>query len=122
MNMQVEITGSGAPLVLLPGGLTGWLSWIPFAERLAPSRKVVRVQLLSVQQGLDGQPLPTDYSPKTEKLALAETLESLGLTAPVDFAGWSYGAEVTLDFALDYPQWVRTLTLIEPAALWVIPA
>lgn len=121
MAMLSEITGEGRPLVLVPGGLTGWLSWIPFAERLAPTRKVVRVQLLSVQLGLDGRPLPDDYSPKTEARALAETLESLGLIPPLDFAAWSYGALVTLDFALDNPGWVRTLALIEPGSLWVLP-
>ncbi len=122
MIMLSETIGEGSPLVLVPGGLTGWLSWISFAERLAPTRKVVRVQLLSVQLGLDGQPLPADYSPATEKTALANTLESLGMTPPVDFAAWSYGAEVTLDFALDNPGWVRTLTLIEPPAFWVLPS
>jgi pimeloyl-ACP methyl ester carboxylesterase len=121
MVMLYESTGEGRPLVLVPGVLTGWLSWIPHAERLSATRQVVRVQLLSVQLGLDGQPLPADYSPKTEKMALANTLESLGLTPPVDFAGWSYGAAVALDFALDHPQWVRTLTLIEPPAFWVLP-
>ena len=65
LTMLTEVTGEGEPLVLVPGGLTGWASWMPFAERLAPSRKVVRVQLLSVQLGLEGRPLPTDYSPKT---------------------------------------------------------
>jgi pimeloyl-ACP methyl ester carboxylesterase len=122
MKMQWEAAGEGAPLVLAPGGLTGWLSWIPHSERLSETRKVVRVQLLSVQLGLDGRPLPDDYSPKTESAALANTLESLGLTPPVDFAGWSYGAEITLDFALDNPSWVRTLTIIEPSAYWVLPS
>lgn len=122
MAMLSEITGEGDPLVLVPGGLTGWLSWMPFAERLATSRKVVRVQLLSVQLGLDGQPLPPGYSPRTEAQALADTLVSLGLTTPVDFAAWSYGAEATLDFALDNPGWVRTLTIIEPPAFWVLPS
>jgi pimeloyl-ACP methyl ester carboxylesterase len=122
MKMQWEAAGEGAPLVLAPGGLTGWLSWIPHVERLSETRKVVRVQLLSVQLGLDGRPLPDDYSPKTESAALANTLESLGLTPPVDFAGWSYGAEITLDFALDNPSWVRTLTIIEPLAYWVLPS
>jgi len=121
LTMLSEVKGEGEPLVLVPGGLTGWVSWIPFAERLSASRKVVRVQLLSVQLGLDGKPLPGDYSPATEKQALAKTVEALGLTPPVDFAGWSYGAEVTLDFALDHPEWVRTLTLIEPAAYWTLP-
>jgi pimeloyl-ACP methyl ester carboxylesterase len=44
------------------------------------------------------------------------------LEPPIDFAGWSYGAEITLDFALDNPQWVRSLALIEPPAFWVLPA
>jgi pimeloyl-ACP methyl ester carboxylesterase len=118
MKMQWEAAGEGAPLVLAPGGLTGWLSWIPHAERLSETRKVVQVQLLSVQLGLDGRPLPDDYSPKTESAALANTLESLGLTPPVDFDGWSYGAEI----ALDNPSWVRTLTIIEPPAYWVLPS
>lgn len=121
VEMQSEIKGEGDPLVLVPGGLTGWLSWLPFSERLAASRKVVRLQLLSVQLGLEGKPLPEGYSPATEKEALAETLKALDLIRPSDFAAWSYGAEVTLDFALDHPDWVRTLTLIEPPAYWVLP-
>lgn len=122
LTMPSEVTGTGEPLVLVPGGLTGWLSWVPIAERLAATRTVVRVQLLSVQWGLDDEPLPDDYSPHTEMLALANTLESLGLMAPVDFAAWSYGAAVTLDLALAHPKWVRTLTLIEPPAFWVLPS
>jgi pimeloyl-ACP methyl ester carboxylesterase len=121
MKMQSEITGSGAPLVLVPGGLTGWLSWLPFAERLAPSRKVVRLQLLSVQLGLEGKFLPAGYSPATEREALAETLETLDVVRPSDFAAWSYGAEIALEFALDHPDSVRSLTLIEPGGFWVLP-
>lgn len=122
MKMQWESTGEGTPLVMVPGGLTGWLDWMPHAERLSATRKVVRVQLLNVQLGLEDHPLPPDYSPRAEVLALADTLESLGLTPPVDFVAWSYGAMVTLDFALDHPGWVRTLTLIEPPAFWALPS
>ena len=122
MTMPFEVTGEGSPLVLVPGVLTGWLSWIPHAERLSTTRKVVRVQLLSVQLGLEDRPLPADYSPRTEVQALADTLKALDLAPPVDFAAWSYGAMVTLDFALDHPDWVRTLTLIEPAAYWALPS
>jgi pimeloyl-ACP methyl ester carboxylesterase len=121
MAMLSETSGQGTPLVLIPGGLTGWLSWIPFAERLSATRKVVRVQLLSVQLGLQGKALPADYSPATEKQALAKTMESLDVTPPVDLAGWSYGAAIALDFALDHPEWARTLTLIEPPAYWALP-
>ena len=29
-----DVTGQGDPIVLMPGGLTGWLSWIPFGAGL----------------------------------------------------------------------------------------
>jgi pimeloyl-ACP methyl ester carboxylesterase len=119
MMMQVEVTGEGRPIVLVPGGLTGWLSWIPHAKRLSTTRKVARVQLLSVQWGLEDRQLPPDYSIKTESHALAATIDSLGLTGPNDLVAWSFGGEVTLDYALDHPDRVRTLTLIEPPAFWV---
>lgn len=117
--MQSVVTGEGEPLVLVPGGLTGWLSWQPHAEQLAVDYQVVRVQLLSVDLGLKGAPLPEDYSVLTEKEALRHTLDSLG-TATADIAAWSYGGLVALVFALDHPERVRSLALIEPAAAWVL--
>jgi hypothetical protein len=33
MNQDVllhEVTGKGDPIVLVPGGVSGWLSWLPF--------------------------------------------------------------------------------------------
>jgi pimeloyl-ACP methyl ester carboxylesterase len=119
--MQVQRTGTGAPLVLIGGGLTGWLSWEPHAQRLASSREVARFQLLSVQYGLEDRPLPDGYGVKLESRALAAALDSIGWRAPVDLVAWSFGALVTLDFALDNPGRVRTLTLIEPPALWLLP-
>ena len=73
MKMLAKVTGKGPPLVLVPGGLTGWLSWEPHAERLVANRKVVRVQLLNVQYGLENRPLPLGYSVKMEAQALAAT-------------------------------------------------
>ena len=122
MTMQADIAGKGSTVILVPGGLTGWLSWKPHAERLASNRKVVRVQLLNVQFGLENRPLPPDYSVKMESRALAGTIDSLHLEKKLDLVAWSYGAEVTLDYALDNPDRVRTLTLIEPPALWVLRA
>lgn len=120
MRMQSDVVGEGTPIVLVPGGLTGWLSWELHAKILSAKRKVIRVQLLNVQYGLENQSLPPDYSVKTESHALAATLDTLGYTMPLDFVAWSYGALSTLDFALDHPSRIRTLTLIEPPALWVL--
>ncbi len=120
--MQSKVTGTGAPLVLVGGGLTGWISWDPHAERLSATRKVVRLQPLNVQWGLEDTPLPRDYSVKTEGGAIAAALDDLGLTDPLDVVGWSFGGFAALDFALDHPARIRTLTLIEPPALWVLHA
>lgn len=120
VEMQSKVTGKGEPLVLVPGGLTGWLSWEPHAERLSTTRKVVRTQLLNVQYGLENRPLPPDYSVKTESRALETTLDKLGLVMPLDLVAWSYGAAVTLDYALGHSERVRSLTLIEPPAFWVL--
>ncbi|VVB85267.1 Haloalkane dehalogenase [uncultured archaeon] len=120
VQMQAEVTGEGAPLVLIPGGLMGWLSWEPHARRLASMRKVIRVQLISVEYGLLNSKLPSDYSLKMESMALEATLNGLRLTAPADLAAWSYGAAITLDYALNHQDRVRTLTLIELLALWAL--
>jgi pimeloyl-ACP methyl ester carboxylesterase len=124
LQMPAEVRGSGAvPVVLVPGGLTGWLSWERHAARLAEKRRVVRVQLVSVQYGLEGRALPGDYTLRTESRALAATLQALALgNEPLDLVAWSYGAAIALDYALDHPQGIRTLTLIEPPALWALGA
>lgn len=121
-NMLATVTGEGPILVLVGGGLTGWLSWIPHQDRLARRRSVARLQPLNVQLGLEGRSLPADYSIKMESRALGATIEVLAPEAPVDLVAWSFGAVVALDFALDHSERIRTLTLIEPPAVWVLEA
>lgn len=118
--MQHRVEGEGEPIVLVPGGLTGCASWKPHAERLRTTRSVVRVQLVSVEYGLKDEPLPPGYSLDTESGALGAALVETGLNGPVDIAAWSFGAAVALLFALEHPGSVRTLTLIEPPAFWML--
>src|SRR5512137_1433035 len=73
--LPAKSTGQGMPLVLVPGGLTGWLSWEPHVQRLAANRRVISVQLLSVAYGLEKRPLPSDYALRTESRALEATLD-----------------------------------------------
>jgi pimeloyl-ACP methyl ester carboxylesterase len=122
LQMALDTKGQGPPLLLVGGGLTGWLSWIPHQERLAHARSVSRAQPISVQRGLEGASLPADYSVKLESRALAAGLDAAELGGAMDIVGWSFGALLTLDFALDHPERVRTLTLIEPPAFWVLEA
>lgn len=117
--MKSKTSGVGAPLVLVPGGLTGWISWDAFVPLLERDRSVTQVQLLNVEYGLEGKPLPEDYSLAYESRNLANTLSELGVEK-ADFVGWSYGAAITLDFALNNPEKINSLTLIEPPAIWVL--
>ena len=114
-----EVKGQGEPIVLVPGVLSGWLSWIPHAERLSKERMVVRVQLRSIELAEAGDPFPDDYGTLTEREALLATVDELGLDS-FDLAGWSYGGLISLAFALEYPERLRTLTLIEPEAPWIL--
>jgi pimeloyl-ACP methyl ester carboxylesterase len=116
-----EVTGQGDPIVLMPGTLTGWIFWIAHAEQLASHHTVIRAQLRNVELAEAGQPIPASYAFTTERDALLATVNSLGLET-FDLAGWSSGAMAALVFALEYPQRVRTLTLIEPPAFWVLRA
>ena len=123
LKLHVKASGTGTPLLLVPGGLAGWKSWESFVDIFtAKQRNVIRVQLLNVEYGMENRELPVNYSVKTESLALAATLDSQGFMTPVDIVAWSYGALISLDFALDHPGRIRTLTLIEPPAFWVLGA
>jgi pimeloyl-ACP methyl ester carboxylesterase len=122
MQMLVDVDGEGPPLVLIGGGLTGWLSWVPHQQQLRASRRVARAQLLSVQLGLENRPLPREYSVPLESRALGAAIDETVAAGALDLVAWSYGAMVTLNYSLDRPDRVRTLTLIEPPAFWVLEA
>jgi pimeloyl-ACP methyl ester carboxylesterase len=114
-----EIKGDGEPVVLVPGGLTGWVSWIPHAERLSARWRVIRVQPIHNERGSAGQPGEPGYTAETERESLRMTLDAVGIET-AHFAGWSAGGKALIEFALAYPKRIRTLTLIEPGAFWIL--
>lgn len=122
LKMQLDLKGEGPPLVLVGGGLTGMASFAPHQARLAGERQVIRAQLLMVQYGLENRPLPEGHSIRMESEALANALTGAGVEGKFDLVAWSFGAVTSLDFALNHPDRVRTLTLIEPPAFWVLDA
>ena len=118
--MTETTSGPGDPVVLIPGGLTGWNSWVPYVETLSEDRTVVRVQPtqneLGGMNGLVGDP---DYGADVELAGLLLTLDELGLER-VHVAGWSNGGKIALHLVLAHPERVRSLTLIEPGTPWVL--
>jgi pimeloyl-ACP methyl ester carboxylesterase len=117
--LRYDDQGQGEPIVMVPGGLTGWLSWIPHQERLADGYRAIRVQPIHNELGSAGVPGDPAYTAVTEREALRLTLDVLGLERP-HFAGWSAGASALIEFAIEYPDRIRSLTLVEPSATWIL--
>ena len=120
LQLQARLLGDGAPVVLLGGGLLGADGWGGVPRVLAKTRRVVNLQSLAVQYGLENRPLPSGYSIHTEVDALRRTLDSMDVRN-ADLIGMSHGGVIAIVFALAKPARVRTLTLIEPPAFWMLP-
>ena len=120
LQLQTRVLGSGNPVILLGGGLLGADGWGAVPSLLAKTHRVINAQSLAVQYGLDGKPLPVSYELQTEVDALRASLDSMHVDV-ADIIGMSHGGVTGLLFALQNPRRVRTLTLIEPPAFWVLP-
>ncbi|MEU9716215.1 alpha/beta hydrolase [Streptomyces sp. NPDC047976] len=117
--LTCEVKGEGPPLVLVPGGLTGWVSWTPLADALSARRKTIRVQPIHNELGSAGERGDAGYTAAIERESLLMTMNALGVET-ADFTGWSGGGRALVEFALAHPERVRTLTLVEPAAYWIL--
>lgn len=111
--------GEGEPLVLVPGGLTGWVSWIPHQERLSAHYRVIRVQPIHNELGSAGEPGDPTYTAEVERESLRLTLDALEIDR-AHLAGWSNGGKALIELALAHPHRARSLTLIEPPAYWIL--
>jgi pimeloyl-ACP methyl ester carboxylesterase len=117
--LEHDQAGEGEPpLVLLPGGLTGWQGWLPFVPTLSERRRVLRIQTIANAEGMAGRIGDGSYDANVERESIRLTLEEAGI-GEMHLVGWSNGGRIALDFALAHPERVRTLTAVEPAAWWL---
>lgn len=121
-SLQVRTSGSaaGTPVVLLGGGLLGADGWGRVPNALSKNHRVLNTQSLAVQYGLEDRALPQDYSLSSEVEGLKGALDDAQVDI-ADLIGMSHGGVTALVFATRYPRRVRTLTVIEPPAFWVLP-
>ncbi|HEV2961468.1 MAG TPA: alpha/beta hydrolase [Candidatus Angelobacter sp.] len=108
------VAGEGRPLVLvhgLGGRSENWLTMIP--QFTARGFHVYALDLLGY--GRSDKP-DVDYSIAMQSDLLLQFLDSQGLQQP-DIAGWSMGGWIAGKFAVDYPQRVRRVMLLDSAGL-----
>jgi pimeloyl-ACP methyl ester carboxylesterase len=111
---KVAVDGHGPTILLLPGGTSDLSAYLPHAKLLSGKYRVIRMEQYNVQFADEGKTLPANYSVSLESRGVKATLDSLHELDRVILVGHSYGAVVALDFALNYPQRVRSLVLDEP--------
>jgi 3-oxoadipate enol-lactonase len=101
--------GAGTPLVMLHGFALDHRMWDDQAQTLSAHYRVLRYDL----RGFGRSSLPGDepYSHTHDLAALLTALD----TGPAHVVGLSYGGRCALQFALDHPRAVRSLTLVDSA-------
>lgn len=111
---RVLVEGNGAPVILLNGGTADMSVFTTHSKELARMYKVIRMEQFNIQYATEGLMLPKDYSVHTESEAIKFTLDSLHINEPVVLVGHSYGGLIAFDFALNHPDDIRALVIIEP--------
>jgi pimeloyl-ACP methyl ester carboxylesterase len=115
VRVHYQEKGTGTPLVLLHGFSSSTYSWKDVFEPLAKSYRVIAVDLKGF--GFSGKP-DGDYSRRAQAILVAHLLDHLKIEKAW-LAGNSMGGEVSLNFALQNPQRVAGLILIDSAGVSV---
>lgn len=111
--IHYEHAGQGDKvIVFVHGNFASWRWWRPCLRHLLPSQYTAYA--LDLRGCGDSDQPPNGYTIQQLALDLYKFIQYLNLPA-VHLVGHSLGGAVTLQFALDYPQKVRSLSLISPA-------
>ena len=108
IQYHYQIRGKGAPLLLLHGGLGSVDMFAPIMPALVAKRQIIGVDL----QGHGRTPLgsrPITMAAMGKDMAAILTKLGYG---PVDVMGYSMGAGVAFQLAVQHPQQVRRLVLV----------
>jgi pimeloyl-ACP methyl ester carboxylesterase len=114
VSVHYRDEGSGPPLVLIHGTSSSLHTWDGWVARLSSHHRVLRLDLPGF--GLTGQAPDRDYSAVRYARVVAALMSKLGIDR-ADVAGNSLGGRVALTLALEHPERVRSLVLVDAAGL-----
>jgi pimeloyl-ACP methyl ester carboxylesterase len=107
--------GNGPAAVLLHSSAGTRAQWRSLTEMLEGKRRVLAPDLRGYGES-GGRPGTPDLA---DEAAIVGALAARA-GGPIDLVGHSYGGAVALRFALEQPEMVRSLTLIEPVAFHLL--
>lgn len=116
--LAFEERGSGEPVVLIHGSAVKD-DLLPVADELA--REGYRVVRYHRRGYGTSSPLDGPVSIEDQSRDCAALLRGLGI-ARVHVVGHSYGGVIALQLALDAPEMVHSLALLEPALILLVPS
>ena len=106
-----EATGRGPPVVLIHGHSLNLRLWdAQVAPLVDGGYRVIRYDVRG--HGRSEAPA-TGYTWENYSLDLRDLLDGLGIDAPVHLVGLSMGGGIALQFAVDHPQRVASLVLVD---------
>lgn len=111
-NVFYRTVGEGKPLLLLNGIMMSTQSWTPFEPAFTNGHKLVMLDLLDQGQS---DAYEVDYEQDVQVEVVRALLTELGIER-IRIMGTSYGGEITLQFALKYPQCVERMVLANTVA------
>jgi pimeloyl-ACP methyl ester carboxylesterase len=110
-TMAVHVTGSGRPVVLIPGLFGSAYAFRNVVPDLAAGgRQAIVIELLGT--GASGRPARADYSLAAQAARVAAVLDTLGIRGAV-LVAQSLGAAVALRVAVERPDLVGGIVSIE---------
>ena len=115
VRVHYQEKGIGTPLVLLHGFTSSTYSWKDVFEPLSKNFRVIAIDLKGF--GFSGKP-DGDYTRRAQAMLVAHLLDYLKIEKAW-LCGNSMGGEISLDFALQNPQRVAGLILIDSAGVEV---
>lgn len=114
-RVRVDRAGdpTNPPVVLVHGIGRSLEDWDELSERLSSDYYVIRMDTPGFGYS---DPMPGPVTHQALGQGIASTLDALGETRPVHAIGNSLGGSTIMEFAVAYPDRVRSLTLVNSAA------
>lgn len=113
VRVHYQEKGSGPALVLIHGNNSSTYTWSDVLDALAAEHRVVAVDMKGF--GFTSKPKEGDYRVEAQATLVVHLLDQLNIERAV-FVGSSLGGGVSLAAAINYPERVRALVLVDSAA------